>query len=245
MRRAMLVAFSTVLLLSCESMPDPMPAGNGDPSGNQAPPGGQSPPTQNQSPPAVETVLLDGLTVGAGTIVVDPTGTSEGVAFRYPKGTRVTLTAVEAPGWLFVGWNGDIVSADPVVQVSMEKDTYVYAFFVNLQPPPVPYQGSFISANDGQFLGTISSNRFDLDSIANPFGTYGNTFSNLSIWNEFGTYGNTFSTMSPFNAFTTTPPVIVENGVVVAYLTNNTFLSPRVDPDDLARAVGRPEAARD
>ncbi len=102
-----------------------------------------------------------------------------------------------------------------------------------------------ILADDGQFLGVINDNPFDTDSIANQFGTYGSPFSSLSIWNEFGTYGSNFAVLSPFNDFTATPPQIYEGNVFIAYLTTNTFKIPRIDPNDLAIVVGRPEEVRE
>lgn len=101
-----------------------------------------------------------------------------------------------------------------------------------------------IFADDGQFLGVISDNSFDPDSIANSFGTYGSSFNSLSIWNSFGTYGSDFSSLGPWNRFTSTPPEIFEGGVFVGYLTTNNFLAPRFDPNDIALLVGRPEQVR-
>lgn len=78
--------------------------------------------------------------------------------------------------------------------------------------------GASIVANDGQFLGRII-NQFTRDSLFNEFGPHGGQFSRTSIWNEFGPYGGEFSRNSPFNQFTRTPPMIIRNGQVVAYLT--------------------------
>lgn len=50
-----------------------------------------------------------------------------------------------------------------------------------------------IYAPDGQFLGNLNNNRFDPNSVANPFGRYGNPFSHNSINNQFGPYGNPYS----------------------------------------------------
>jgi hypothetical protein len=41
--------------------------------------------------------------------------------------------------------------------------------------------GLALVAADGQFLGTISSNAFDSDSVCNQFGRYGSQFSSTSI----------------------------------------------------------------
>jgi len=90
-------------------------------------------------------------------------------------------------------------------------------------------EGAIIIANDNKFLGKISKNQFDSDSINNEFGTYGSQFSSYSIFNKFGIYGSEFSSLSPFNKFTSTPPRIYKENVFIAYLTVNTFMSPRVD----------------
>ena len=90
-------------------------------------------------------------------------------------------------------------------------------------------EGAIIIANDNQYLGKISQNQYDLDSINNRFGNYGSEFSLYSIFNSFGTYGSKFSILSPFNQFNTSPPKIYKNYIFVAFYTINTFMFPRVD----------------
>jgi hypothetical protein len=60
----------------------------------------------------------------------------------------------------------------------------------------------------GKFLGNLSANRFDPDSVNNPHGIYGSEHSVDSINNEFGQYGSPHSLDSPNNPFGTNPPVI-------------------------------------
>ena len=91
--------------------------------------------------------------------------------------------------------------------------------------------GSSLYAGDNTLLGNVNKNPYDTDSINNPYGNYGNPYSAQSIFNEFAKYGNPFSPLSPYNEFTRTPPRFVKNGQVVAYLTVNKFISPRVEPD--------------
>ncbi len=110
--------------------------------------------------------------------------------------------------------------------------------------PPSSVLGTVLVAQDGQFLGVVDNNSFNPNSLANSFGTYGNPFNPLSIWNEFGTYGSEFSSLSPWNPFSTTPPVLIQDGQPVAYVTTNAALSPRVHPNDLALAVGRTDVLR-
>lgn len=94
-------------------------------------------------------------------------------------------------------------------------------------------EGAALYAADNAYLGKISRNRFDSESLANAFSTYGNQFNPNSVFNQFGPYGNPFSQLSPYNEFSRTPPRIDLNGRTVAYLTANRFVSPRVDPTAL------------
>ncbi|MEX2303588.1 MAG: IPT/TIG domain-containing protein [Bryobacterales bacterium] len=115
-------------------------------------------------------------------------------------------------------------------------------------PPPVlpgvpascsAVEGALIFADDGTFLGRITSNVFARDSIGNEFGPYGSEFSSTSIFNEFGKYGSEFSPTSAFNRFATRPPIIFVNETAVAYLTTNEFKTPRIDPRALFPCIGR------
>ncbi len=118
----------------------------------------------------------------------------------------------------------------------------VVAQVYSIEPPPPPVTvpaSAVMFAADGTFLGNINANSFDVNSIANSFGTYGNTFNSLSIWNRFGPYGSTFGVLSPWNEFTNSPPMIFQNGVFIGYVTANDFLQPSIHPADLAYLVGR------
>jgi hypothetical protein len=95
------------------------------------------------------------------------------------------------------------------------------------------YIGMYIEAYDGTFLGSINENRMDPRSLANKFGPFGNKFSPSSILNKFSNYGSKFSSLSPYNKFSNTPPKLMENGSFKAFLTVNTFLKPRIDPDEI------------
>ncbi len=50
-----------------------------------------------------------------------------------------------------------------------------------------------IVAPDGTYLGNLNSNRYDPNSIANPYGQYGSRYSPNSVNNPYGTYGNPYS----------------------------------------------------
>jgi len=92
-------------------------------------------------------------------------------------------------------------------------------------------EGTLIVADDGQFLGVITTNKFNSDSITNEYGKYGSQYNSNSIFNKYGNYGSEYSSLSPFNKYTSTPPKICDgNGNFIAYLTANRYLTPRVDP---------------
>jgi len=66
-------------------------------------------------------------------------------------------------------------------------------------------------SNDGKgvYLGTLSANRYDADSVSNPYGEYGSRYSDKSINNPYGEYGSRYSPYSATNPYTTTAPIIV------------------------------------
>src|SRR6478672_477808 len=108
-------------------------------------------------------------------------------------------------------------------------------------------------ASDGTFLGVVSSNQYDLNSISNPHGQYGSPHGLYSVRNQYSMYGGSYGIYSPYNSNCLQPPVIVYNGKVVLIVTRNTNLSgigvsssaygwiqgvPLVDPDFLFSVYG-------
>lgn len=73
------------------------------------------------------------------------------------------------------------------------------------QQPLNPYGNDSNSpklyAPDGQFLGNVNSNRYDPNSIANPYGQYGSPYSPNSINNPYGQYGSPYSPNSVNNPY--------------------------------------------
>ncbi|MEK7754134.1 MAG: hypothetical protein AAB403_02120 [Planctomycetota bacterium] len=100
-------------------------------------------------------------------------------------------------------------------------------------------EGAFVFADDGQFLGKITSDTFAADSLGNTFGRYGSEYSPTSIFNPNGKYGGEFSSLSPFNAFATRPPLIFIGSKPVAHLTINQTKTPRIDPRAIYPCIGR------
>lgn len=91
-------------------------------------------------------------------------------------------------------------------------------------------EGAIIVAEDGEFLGKITTNSFDSQSIGNEVGRFGGSVSRTSIFNEVGRYGGEVARMSPFNSVTSVPPRIYKGERFIAYLTVNTVKTPKVDP---------------
>lgn len=100
-------------------------------------------------------------------------------------------------------------------------------------------EGADMYAADNTYLGRVTRNAFDGESLANEFSTYGNSFNANSIFNKFGPYGNPYSQLSPFNEFSRTPPRLMKGQKILAYVSNNQFVSPRVDPRALLAWLGR------
>lgn len=98
--------------------------------------------------------------------------------------------------------------------------------------------GSQLRTPSGIFLGNVNRNKFDINSLTNQFGKYGNRFAPESIFNKFSQYGSPYGTESPYNKFSTTPPVFVKNGESIGYLTVNEYLTPRVGPDEFITWLG-------
>lgn len=82
---------------------------------------------------------------------------------------------------------------------------------------------SFLLAADGNFLGKLSTSRYDCESISNPYGRYGSKYSSSSIWNQYGRYGSKYSTLSPFNTYAVNPPIIYFKGIQYGFLTSNPY----------------------
>lgn len=63
----------------------------------------------------------------------------------------------------------------------------------------------------GKYLGTLSSNPYDRDSVSNPYGRYGSEYSADSINNKYGVYGSPYSNKSANNPYARSAPVIIDS----------------------------------
>lgn len=90
-------------------------------------------------------------------------------------------------------------------------------------------EGAKLIAADQTYLGKITKNQYDSESILNEYGLYGGSYSAKSIFNEYGQYGGQYSQFSPFNQYTSTPPKIVKDSQIIGYLTANQYIPNRID----------------
>lgn len=67
----------------------------------------------------------------------------------------------------------------------------------------------YLVSPDGQYLGSYNSNRYDPNSVANPYGQYGSRYSSNSINNPYGQYGSRYSDTSPNNPYASRPPMLI------------------------------------
>jgi hypothetical protein len=93
------------------------------------------------------------------------------------------------------------------------------------------------SSADGQFLGFLSSDRHETNSISNLHGIYGSLHGTHSIRNPHGLYGGVHGGHSPYNPYCGNPPVVSYQNQIVLVITRNTNIQtnglPIIDPDFL------------
>jgi len=65
-----------------------------------------------------------------------------------------------------------------------------------------------LRGEDGTYLGRVNKNRYDPDSISNPYGRYGSKYSPDSVNNPYGKYGSPYSPYSATNPYATEAPKI-------------------------------------
>ncbi len=97
----------------------------------------------------------------------------------------------------------------------------------------------YLYSNDGKtFLGKLTTDKYDSESIADKYGDYGSKYSRTSIFNEYGDYGSNYDTESAFNENARKPPIIVDSdGEFIAYLTANKYINDGVSYVKLMRIL--------
>lgn len=84
------------------------------------------------------------------------------------------------------------------------------------------------------YLGTLSANRYDVNSTSNPYGPYGSPYSSTSIRNPYSSYGSPYGIDSATNPYTMSGPQIYgRDGQYLGRLNAN-----RYDPESVANPYG-------
>lgn len=78
----------------------------------------------------------------------------------------------------------------------------IITFNVAFAGPPELYE-------DGEYLGNLSMNKYDPNSVSNPYGKYGNKYNPESINNPYGRHGSKYSNESVNNPYATQAPRII------------------------------------
>lgn len=64
----------------------------------------------------------------------------------------------------------------------------------------------------GQYLGNLSNNQYDPNSVSNKYGRYGSEYSPDSINNQYSVHGSPYSNQSVRNTYATQAPAIINHG---------------------------------
>lgn len=67
----------------------------------------------------------------------------------------------------------------------------------------------YLVSPNGQYLGNLNNNRYDPNSVSNPYGQYGSQYSPNSINNPYGQYGSPYSPQSTNNPYATQAPMVI------------------------------------
>ena len=86
------------------------------------------------------------------------------------------------------------------------------------------------NGSEYEFIGSIT-NKYDSDSIANKYGSYGGKYSSKSMFNEYGHYGGKYGSSSAFNNYTSKSPVMIDSDLnFVGYISTNEYKTDAVHP---------------
>ncbi len=100
------------------------------------------------------------------------------------------------------------------------------------------YPYSVYSHDGSRYLGDITMNPDNENSIWNQDGEYGSPDSTTSIYNTYGIYGSSNSMFSAFNDYATAPPKIYDSkGNQVGLLSSNLIHTDGISPDELKAYV--------
>lgn len=98
---------------------------------------------------------------------------------------------------------------------------FTFLAFAALATPSLAQSLILVDPQSGTYLGNLNSNRYDPNSVANPYGQYGSPYSPNSINNPYGQYGSPYSPNSARNPYATQAPIIIN-----PYSSGSNYLNP-------------------
>lgn len=78
-------------------------------------------------------------------------------------------------------------------------------------------------APDGTFLGNLDPSQVAPLSVFNPVGLHGSAVGLQSVRNQFGMFGGEYGLYSPVNPHCINPPILLIDGIPIAYITSNPY----------------------
>ena len=141
-----------------------------------------------------------------------------------PSGSTTTLAGATTPTPTFTpDLAGTYIASLTVNDGKINSAPATVTITAAEVPAPITHYFLFGGPDNATYLGCLTCDQFDLESVCNQFGTYGSEFSASSIWNPFGTYGSQFSSSSPWNQYSTSGPIIIgSDNLFYGYFTTNT-----------------------
>jgi hypothetical protein len=104
----------------------------------------------------------------------------------------------------------------------MKQLTILFALIAFIARSPKEQFKIYGGKNHDQFLGCMTCDDEDSNSIWSSYSDYGSMHNPNSIWNPDGKYGSKTSNYSVFNEKAKYPPIILdENGKLYGYFTVN------------------------
>lgn len=70
----------------------------------------------------------------------------------------------------------------------------------------LPANPPVVRGSDGEYLGVLSANPYEPESISNPYGLFGSEYSPVSVKDTFGLYGSPYSNESLNNEYLVSVP---------------------------------------
>lgn len=174
--------------------------------------------------------------------ITEEFGTDRALKFRTTykydsRGNKVEMTTydqINEPAALvrYLFGRGGATPASSAPGMSLAADDTVAVLDEEENPPQELSQllGARLIAPDGTYLGLLTADSSDQQSIINPGGPYGFPKSAASIFNPSIPYGGEKGIFSPFNPQSPSPPSVYKDGKFFTYLTENDAYRPRTSP---------------